>query len=318
MTSRPLRGAAFAAALVAGAGCGSSAAPPSPSAPGHGALGGGDVARVGAEPVPAELVKAVAEARGATPADVLSGLVDDATFAAGATARSYGERAAVVRDVRAVRARLVVDRIRREAAAAGPLSDAEIAKLTERHWRDVARPESVHVVHAIVMRPKSGGAALVARAREAAAKLHDAVADAASTEDFEARARAFPKDGLDVRVEDLPAFIADGRIVEVDGTMDATFARAAFDLPASGAISGVVETPFGFHVLRLVERIPPRTKPLEERRALFAEEGLTARAEERYASLLTSLRASAPVEIRADAEAAMASAVAFSPARDEP
>lgn len=51
-------------------------------------------------------------------------------------------------------------------------------------------------------------------------------------------------------------FFARGRMVK-------PFEDAAFDLKAAGDVAGPVESPFGYHIIRFVDRKPASTKPFE-------------------------------------------------------
>ena len=65
----------------------------------------------------------------------------------------------------------------------------------------------------------------------------------------------------------------DGRLKNVRrGTTVPTFEEAAFALTKPGEISPVVKTPFGWHVIKLVERKPAERKPFEQVRGRLIED----------------------------------------------
>ena len=271
----------------------------------HVTIGANTVARVGTSGIASTLVLGVARAQHLDADAALDALVRDALLAEGARAKKLDLEPAKARDIVAVRAKLVSDRIAADAKKIGPCSDAEVGELSKIHAREVDAPEEARVIHAIAMRPKKADDSQIARAKAVADALEQAVVGATSDDDFEARAKAVPHDGVDVRVERLPAFAADGS-TESGGSMDTTFASAAFALASPGAISPVVETSFGWHVIRLDERIPAKRVGYEERREMFSEECVTRRARAAYSSLIAAKRAATRVEIARDAEEAMA------------
>lgn len=292
--------------LLLVASCGEKPAPPVV----HAALGGDTVARVGDSAIERSLVEAVARVQHRSADEALSFVVDDALLAQGAQAKKMELVPSTHRDLVAARARLVADHVDVDAKARGACTDAELATLSELHKDVVDAPERVRVIHAIALRPKKQDDSALARAHEVGEALRAATLGATSDADFEARAKAVPHDGVDVRVESLPPFDEEGAIAGGHGSMDATFAHAAYALEKPGDLSPLVETGFGFHVIRLQERIPAKKVPMDERRTMFADECITRRAHEAIAALLATKRAATPVEIARDADEAMSAVLA--------
>lgn len=269
------------------------------------ALGGAIAARVGGEPIPLSLVAAVANAQHIPAKDALRKIVDDEIAANAAKKRGLDQKDPTSWNLTAVRGRLAADRLLAEAKKQGPPSNAEVERLSELHWADVDRPPMVHVIHAIARRPDKP--ALVAEARAIGEQIAAAVKDASSAEDFKAKATAVahPKE-IETRVEDLPPFTEEGRVA-TGGGMDPAFARPAYALKSPGDQTGIVETSFGWHVIRLIERIPEQRMAFEDRRTAFAEEVLAMRGHDAVTELLTALKRKTRIEVSPAAEQLMRS-----------
>ena len=248
--------ACIAAACVGACGGGGESAPK----PTYVALGG-EVASVGDTPVGATLVADVALARGASGSVALDAVVDDALAAQGARAEGLDRSPAVRWASTAALGRDVPRRIWADARLQGAPTDDELAQ--------------VEVVHAVVLRTRS---TTEARAVFTARAVADAVAAARTSDEFLARAQEATR-GVRASVEALPPFDAAGRTQ--DGMqLDPDFTAAAFALHTPGETSPIVESPFGWHVIRLVSRVRPPDAELEKRRSDLAEDvlGLRARA----------------------------------------
>lgn len=280
-------------ALVAGCSSGGTTSVP---------LGGDTCARVdGALAIPGELVRRAAVEGSVSRDEALERLVADAIGASEARAAKLDDDPAVRGRLRAVLARSLVERLQADAKSLGAPTNAEIDELSYHLWYDVDRPPMRTAVHAVVLRPKGKNAdELLPRARELAAAIRDAVSAAKSGEEMmdlaKQKVAASKTDGLEVKYEALGAVSSDGYLRD-NSTYDPAFVKALFAIGAVGQTSGVVETPFGYHVIRLVDAQPEHRIPYEDRRRLFVAEVQARRARAALDKTLAEARAARPVEI---------------------
>ncbi len=260
----------------------------------------GLIARVGSEPVTAITVARIAERQGVTSQAAVSLAVSDAL-------RAQGARAALARGAtrsieRAAAARALLEQLSRDAARGGPPSDAELDQIARERWVDLARPDAVRTTHAVVLNDKpERDAAARALAEKLAAALHDVT----TAEELIRRAQALPKEELEVRAESLPFVTADGRafqrrdagFVAQPGTFDADFARAANALEHAGQLSSVVKSAFGYHIIRLDERLPGVVVTKAELPSMLGADVLARRAGRTRRELLDQLHQASPVQL---------------------
>jgi hypothetical protein len=245
---------------------------------------GGDVARVGTVHVPMSLVARVVRARGVAPRDALDGIVDDALLAQAAKTANLEGEPSVAWASTATMARLVPERLYSEARSRGAPATDELAM--------------VQVVHAVVLRSPTLSHA---RALALAKAVSHAVSSARSDSEFEDLAKKVPHPGAQVNVERLPKFDASG-LADEGQEFDATFVAAAFRLRTRGETSVIVQTPFGWHVIRLIDRLAPDPTTLEARRRDLADAVLWMRVRTRLDALLNGEDKRTKVEVSSTAD----------------
>lgn len=276
------------------------------------ALGGDKAARVGDEIIPLSLVVAVAKEQKVSKDEALRKLIDDAVAAHSARKKGLDRESPASWRLTAAKGRFTADRMFAEAKKAGGPTDEEIARISNDHWQEVDRPVAVRTVHVVAIVARDAPAEKQKEVRAIAEALREAVLPAKSAEDFIAKANAVPHPKeIRVKAEMLPATSVEGWITEGNNTsaMDPSFAKAANALANPGDTSGIAQSDFGFHVIRLLERIPEQRMPMDVRRIAFADEAYAYRARALREARLADWRAKNPAVVEPSAEALMRTVV---------
>lgn len=184
--------------------------------------------------------------------------------------------------------RLARDRILADAllssAGGGPPEAAALEKLALTQYNAAPEkfdiPEQIRASHILVD----------ARSCEPEARARELLSLArAPNADFAALAKAHSHDpGSAARGGDLGLFAR--------GKMTPAFEKAAFALGRPGEISDVVKTEFGYHIIRLDERIPARRRPFEEVRDQLVKSIADTEARARRQTLSDQISATVQVD----------------------
>ena len=140
-----------------------------------------------------------------------------------------------------------------EIAAKVAVKPEQVTDFYTKNPDQFKQGESVRASHILIAVPKGADAAAKAQAR---AKAEQVLKDVKAGKDFAALAKEHSSDpGSAANGGDLGFF--------QQGQMVGPFNDAAFSL-APGAVSELVETDFGFHIIKVAEKKAGRTIPLEE------------------------------------------------------
>lgn len=135
------------------------------------------------------------------------------------------------------------------------ISDAEIARYYKTHQSDYFEPEKVKARHILVQVDQNATKEEKEKAKAYAEKILKEAKDLNA--DFDALAKKYSKEPFTVKHEDLGYFER--------GKMVKPFEDAAFNLtPVS--VSNVVETNFGYHIIKVEDKKAPQGKSMEEAR----------------------------------------------------
>jgi peptidyl-prolyl cis-trans isomerase C len=166
------------------------------------------------------------------------------------------------------------------------VQDAEVSTFYQQNLDRFKQGESVRASHILFGVPQD---ASPVQRTEAKAKAQAALKEIRAGADFAALARAQSQDqGSAPQGGDLGFF--------PKGQMNPQFEDAAFALKA-GTVSPVVETPFGFHVIKVHERRGPRTAPLSEMADEIKEFLLKGQREQKLEQFVEQTKAKGKIEI---------------------
>ena len=171
-----------------------------------------------------------------------------------------------------------------EAAGATPVTDAEIREFFEKNPDKFKQPEAVRASH-ILIRVQPGDEAAN---KKALAQIQSVHKQAKAGKDFGDLARKYSADGSAERGGDLNFFTKDAMVPE--------FSNAAFALKP-GQISDIVQTSFGYHVIKLTERRPAGSIPLEQVTEQVRQHLTQTRQREKAEAFVKVLRSKSKIEV---------------------
>jgi hypothetical protein len=252
-----------------------------------------DVARVGGQLLPRDLVvKIASEKQGVSGKEIALALVDEALLAQAADSPDRSSQ--VAQRIKRVLARRLAAQVASKIKDQSDISDAELAAVMGKDWVDLQRPEMRNAVHVVVRSDVPDGDVVAKNLREAldramkkvpADATEDQQADeftASVNQTLDSIIAAPPTSALKsvikyagadrfkkaISVEKLSPFTLDGRVYEPDPakrgqTYSTDFTKPAFALPSNHSLSNVVKSEFGHHVMWLLSIQPPFAVPRE-------------------------------------------------------
>jgi peptidyl-prolyl cis-trans isomerase C len=148
------------------------------------------------------------------------------------------------------------------------------------------QPERVRASHILIRTEENADA----KAKDAAkAKATDLLKQVKAGKDFAELAKQHSQDpGSAVQGGDLGFF--------QQGQMVGAFERAAFALKP-GEVSDIVETPFGFHIIKMAEKQAARTVPIEEVKPQIEQFLQNQQRQQKTQAFIESLKSKGKVEV---------------------
>ncbi len=149
----------------------------------------------------------------------------------------------------------------------------EVEAYYKEHAADFTVPGTVHLAEILFLKEGKPRAQVQAKAQAALSRLNDG-------ESFEDVAKAVSEGPTASRGGDIGSFNK--------GSMNEAVEAVAFDIPI-GEHSQIIETDYGFQIVKILDRNPPSVKPLEEVRPQIAEKLYQKKAEPEVKAFLNKL-----------------------------
>jgi peptidyl-prolyl cis-trans isomerase C len=183
------------------------------------------------------------------------------------------------------RALLINAFVENEILAKIEVTDAQSKAFYDEHPESFAKPESMRASHILIGVDAGAGPEEKEKAKR---KADEILAKVQSGADFAELAKSESSCPSAKQGGDLGEF---GR-----GQMVAPFETAAFALDA-GAVSGVVETQFGYHIIKATDKSAAEVVPFEEVKARIEKELTKQDAQELVMAKVDELRQTSVIEI---------------------
>jgi peptidyl-prolyl cis-trans isomerase C len=162
----------------------------------------------------------------------------------------------------------------------------EVTAFYEKNPDKFKQGERVRASHILIRVPEKADPKTKEEART---KVAGVLNEVKAGKDFGELAKNYSQDpGSAANGGDL-GFFAQGQMV-------GPFEQAAFALKP-GSVSDIVETPFGFHIIKVAEKQPARTVPLEEAKPQIEQFLQNQQRQQKTEAFINSLKAKGKVEI---------------------
>jgi parvulin-like peptidyl-prolyl isomerase len=190
--------------------------------------------------------------------------------------------------------------LEREVKAKIQISEEAMRQYFQTNSALFSKPESVRVNHILLSLRNPNTGQPVSAETEAVVRLlaDDILKRAKAGEDFATMARAYSQD---------PKLAENQGVITVArGRSIAEFEDAAFALQQPGQFSGIVQSGFGLHIIKLLERIPPTNPTFEQVRDEVKTRLEAIEVEKRIPAYIEELKKEAGVKYQGAAAAAAA------------
>jgi peptidyl-prolyl cis-trans isomerase C len=166
------------------------------------------------------------------------------------------------------------------------VQDPEVKTFYDQNLERFKQGDTVHAAHILIGLPQGATPEQKAEAKTRATAVLKTVRAGG---DFATLARANSSDqGSAQNGGDLGFF--------PKGQMTPAFEEAAFKLKP-GTVSALVETPFGFHIIKVMERRPPRTAPFAEVSGQIKDFLTQGQREQKLEKFVEEVKAKGKIEI---------------------
>ena len=172
-----------------------------------------------------------------------------------------------------------------ELATTTAATEAEAKDFYDKNPDKFKQGESVRASHILIMANEKADEAAKKQARE---KIEGILKRIRAGEDFAKLAKEFSEDGSKDQGGDLGFFQR--------GAMVPTFEQAAFALKP-GEVSDVVTTPFGYHVIKMVERKDASMVPYDQVQPRIVEYLSNQKKKERVDAFIEDAKKRAKIEV---------------------
>lgn len=164
------------------------------------------------------------------------------------------------------------------------VADADVRALYDQKKNELDEPEKVRASHILISVPADAAEADKAAARE---NISAILAKAQAGEDFAELAKQYSQCPSNQKGGDLGFFPR--------GVMVPAFEDVVFTL-AEGAVSDIVETPFGFHVIKVTGKTAERKVSYDEVKDRLRQDLLNQKSNSEAQKWISTLRADADIQ----------------------